>query len=79
MLYLTVKLTYINKRFRFFRKIMKDLFGESPLTPLIEGGNKIEIQVPLTKGDLGGFFFEEVPILRKNQDFSRRNTVDGIL
>ncbi len=27
---------------------MKDLFGESPLTPLIEGGNKIEIQVPLS-------------------------------
>jgi len=45
---------------------MKNLFGESPLSPLIEGGNKIEIRVPLNKGDLGGFFFEEVPFLRKN-------------
>jgi hypothetical protein len=39
----------------FFRKIMKDLNGESPLAPLIEGGgNKNEIQVPLIKGDIRG-------------------------
>jgi hypothetical protein len=42
---------------------MKDLNGESPLAPLIEGGNKNEIQVPLiasslkTRGILGGFLF----------------------
>jgi hypothetical protein len=41
---------------------MKDLNGESSLTPLIEGGNKNEIQVPIInvslgdEGDVGGFF-----------------------
>jgi hypothetical protein len=47
----------------FFRKIMKDLNGESPLAPLIEGGgNKNEIQVPL----LGGFRGSFPTFLRKN-------------
>jgi hypothetical protein len=34
---------------------MKDLNGESLLTPLIEGGNKNEIQVPLLGGFRGSF------------------------
>jgi hypothetical protein len=31
---------------------MKDLNGESPLAPFIEGGNKNEIQVPLIASSL---------------------------
>jgi hypothetical protein len=38
---------------RFFRKIMKDLNGETPLAHLIEGGNKNEIQIPLICVSLG--------------------------